>query len=72
MCGTCSFSQNFMNKVINKTVKDFQCIDEEIGSEVTIIFTDDTKIVITWDIDNIECEFNFYKYSKELDKWIYI
>lgn len=72
MCGNCIFPIKFMEKIINKTIKDFKCTDYDEGSEVTIIFTDDTKIIISYKVDNTECDFKFYKYSKEIDKWIYI
>jgi len=59
MCGTCIFTTSFLNKVINKTVKNFECTDYDDNSEITITFTDDTKLIIT----GKEC--NFDTISKE-------
>lgn len=51
MCGECIFTNTFLGKVINKTVKSFECTDYDDGSEVTITFTDDTKLILKNKID---------------------
>ena len=57
MCGECIFPKTFMDKIINKTVKNFECNDSE--NRVTITFTDNTKLFIDISKDEYNEDISF-------------